>query len=90
MIKPFCFLSHCKMSCDSPCCASLCGGDSHCNFKRDAHEYIRDSDEDTDGIFYTSDIPRYLELFVIVRISFASVVQVVVLEIMAYVPVTFW
>ena len=23
--KPFSFLSHCKISCDSPCCQSLCG-----------------------------------------------------------------
>ena len=23
--KPFSFLSHCKVSCDSPCCQSVCG-----------------------------------------------------------------
>ena len=31
-LKPFSFLSHCKVSCDSPCCASICGPNNHCNF----------------------------------------------------------
>ena len=30
--KPFSFLSHCKVSCESPCCAKLCGEDNHCVF----------------------------------------------------------
>ena len=28
--KPFNFLSHCKVSCDSTCCAKICGEDNHC------------------------------------------------------------
>ena len=27
--KPFGFLNHCKVSCDSPCCTKLCG-EGHC------------------------------------------------------------
>ena len=45
--KPFSFLSHCKVSCDSPCCTKLCGEDNHCVFNIDTHEnVISDSDED--------------------------------------------
>ena len=44
--KPFSFLSHCKVSCDSPCCVKMCGEDSHCIFNIDTHENaISDSDE---------------------------------------------
>ena len=47
--KAFSFSSHCKVSCDSPCCASLCGEDNHCNFKIDTQETIDSStEEDTD------------------------------------------
>ena len=28
--KPFNSLSHCKGSCDSPCCTKRCGEDNHC------------------------------------------------------------
>ena len=56
--KPFSFLSHCKVSCDSPCCQSLCGDTNHCVFDIDTHEYISDSDEDTDGITHTDDTPK--------------------------------
>ena len=28
--KPYHFLSHCKVSCDSPCCTKICGEDNHC------------------------------------------------------------
>ena len=49
--KPFSFLNHCKVSCDTPCCQSLCGENIHCTFNIDTHEYISDSDEDTDSIF---------------------------------------
>ena len=28
--KPFSVLSHCKVSCDSPCCTNICGEDNHC------------------------------------------------------------
>ena len=45
--KPFSCLSHCEVSCDSPCCASLCGGNTHCVFNIDTHENISsDSDKD--------------------------------------------
>ena len=37
--KPFSFLSHCKVSCDSPCCTKICGEDNHCKFNIDTHEY---------------------------------------------------
>ena len=47
--KPFSFLSHCKVSCVSPCCQSLCGENNHCMFYIDTHGYISDSDEDTEN-----------------------------------------
>ena len=28
--KPFSLLSHCRVSCGSPCCTKLCGEDNHC------------------------------------------------------------
>ena len=41
------FLSHCKVSFDSPCCESICGKGNHCNCNIDTHEYvISDSDEE--------------------------------------------
>ena len=47
--KPFSFLSHCEMSCDSPCCQSSCEENSHCIFNIDTHGFIGSgSDEDTD------------------------------------------
>ena len=50
LTKPFPFLSHCKVSCDSPCCTKACGEDSHCIFHIDTHEQvISDSDEHTDN-----------------------------------------
>ena len=50
-LKPFSFLSHCKVSCDSPRCTKLCGEDSHCNVNIDTHEnVISDSDEEHIGI----------------------------------------
>jgi hypothetical protein len=53
VLKPFSFLSHTKISCDSPCCVKLCGDDNHCNCSVDTHEYDIESDkeskdEDTD------------------------------------------
>ena len=45
-LKPFSFLNHCKVSCDSPCCQSLCGDDNHCTCNVDTHEYISDSEEE--------------------------------------------
>ena len=48
--KPFSCLSHCKVSCDSPCCQSLCGENNHCIFNIDTHEYVTsDSDEEQVG-----------------------------------------
>ena len=40
------FISHCKMSCDSPCCQYLCGGNYHCICNIDTHGYISDSEEE--------------------------------------------
>ena len=37
--KQFTFLSHCKVSCDSPCCTKIFdGGDNHCICNIDTHE----------------------------------------------------
>ena len=48
-LKPFSFLSHTKISCDSPCCVKLCGEeDNHCNCSVDTHEYDSEKEEDTD------------------------------------------
>ena len=46
--KPFPFLSHCKVSCDSPCCTKIFGDEnSHCICNVDTHEYVNsDSDEE--------------------------------------------
>ena len=45
--KPCSCLSHCKVSCDSPCCVKLGGKDNHCIFNTDTHEnVISDSDEE--------------------------------------------
>ena len=61
--KPFSFLSHCKVSCDSPCCTKICGEDNHCTFSIDTHEYVNsDSDEDAD-----KQINTYLLLVVFIR-----------------------
>ena len=47
--QPFSCLSHCKVSCDSPCCIKTCGEDNHCVLNIDTHENINsDSDEDED------------------------------------------
>ena len=46
-LKPFSFLSHCKVSCDSPCCVTVCGEDNHCDMNIDTHEnVISDSEEE--------------------------------------------
>ena len=47
--EPFPFLSHCKVSCDSPCCTKTNVEDNHCILNNDTHGYVNsDSDEDTD------------------------------------------
>ena len=45
-LKPFSFLSHCKVSCDSPCCESICGPNNHCNFNIDTHEHVNSDSEE--------------------------------------------
>ena len=45
-LKSFSFLSHCDVSCDSPCRVKICGGDNHCNVNIDTHERTSDSEED--------------------------------------------
>ena len=45
--EPFPFLSHCKVSCDSPCCTKTFGDeDNHCICNTDTRGYISDSDEE--------------------------------------------
>ena len=44
--KPFSFLSHCKISCDSPCCEGIFGENNHCICNVDTHEHISDSEEE--------------------------------------------
>ena len=39
-LKPFSFSSHCKVSCDSPCCVKICGEDNRCIFNIDTHENV--------------------------------------------------
>ena len=47
ILKPFSFLSHTKISCDSPCCVKLCGEeDNHCNCNIDTHEYDIENESD--------------------------------------------
>ena len=41
--KPFSFLSHCQVSCDSPCCTKIFGDEkNHCICNVDTHEHISD------------------------------------------------
>ena len=66
--KPFGCLSHCKVSCGSPCCTKLCGEDNHCMFNIDTHENVNsDSDEDEDTDKHVS---KQLKLIVIIVILF--------------------
>ena len=71
--KPFSFLSHCKVSCDSPCCEGIFGENNHCICNIDTHTNVDSStDKATDTI-----TPKLLKLVVIIYMLFASVVQVV-------------
>ena len=45
-LKAFSCLSHCKVSCDSPCCTKTCGVDNYCYINTDTHEHISDSEEE--------------------------------------------
>ena len=49
-LKPFSFLSHCKVSCDSPCCVKICGEDNNCNINIDTHETITSDSEEEEHI----------------------------------------
>ena len=45
--KPFPFLSHCKLSCDSPCCIKIFGDeDNHCICNIGTHENVNSDDEE--------------------------------------------
>ena len=45
--KPFSFLSHCKVSCDGPCCTKIFGDeDNHCICNIDTHENVNSDDEE--------------------------------------------
>ena len=45
--KPFSCLSHCKVSCGSPCCEGIFGENNHCICNVDTHGYVNsDSDEE--------------------------------------------
>ena len=48
ILKPFTFLTHCKVNCNSPCCQSLCGDDNHCQCNIDTTADYTSSDEDDD------------------------------------------
>ena len=48
-LEPFSFfflLSHCKMSCDSPCCVKICGEGNHCIFNIYTRENVISDDEE--------------------------------------------
>ena len=47
ILKPFTFLTHCKVNCNSPCCQSLCGDDNHCPCNIDTTADDTSSDEET-------------------------------------------
>ena len=49
-LKPFCFLSHCKVSCDSPCCTKFCGEDNHCNVNIGTHVYVNSGSEEEEQV----------------------------------------
>jgi hypothetical protein len=62
IIKPFSFLSHCKVKCDSPCCQSLCGDNNHCNCEVDTTDDTS-SEEQIQEIHHSKpvlDSPRTL------------------------------
>ena len=49
-LKPFSFLSHCKVPCDSPCCVKLCGEDNHCTVNIDTHEHVSSDSEEEEHV----------------------------------------
>ena len=61
IIKPFSFLSHCKVNCDSPCCQSLCGNENnHCNCSIDTTDDTSDEDDNISKTAHMGDSPRTL------------------------------
>ena len=50
VLKPFSFLSHCKVSCDSPCCTKICGEDNHCNINIGTHEHVNSDSEEEEHV----------------------------------------
>ena len=60
LTKPFSFLSHCKVSCDSPCCKSMFGEDNHCNCYIDTHDYNESGSDDDNVNNRVNDSPRTL------------------------------
>ena len=70
--KPFPFLSHCKVPCDSPCCVKICGEDNHSIFHTDTHEnVISDSDEEhigqTINTAYLRNVPQVCHIVFLPR-----------------------
>ena len=53
-LKPFSFLGHCKVSCDSPCCVKICGEDNgednHCNIDIGTHENVTSDSEEEEHV----------------------------------------
>ena len=49
-LEPFSFLSHCKVSCDAPCCVKIFGGDNHRNVNIDTHEYVNSDSEEEEQV----------------------------------------
>ena len=45
-LKPFSFLSRCKVPCGSPCCVKICGEDNHCNVNTGTHEHVNNDSEE--------------------------------------------
>ena len=62
IIKPFSFLSHCKVNCDSPCCQSLCGNENnHCNCSIDTtDDATSEEDDNISKTAHMGDGPRTL------------------------------
>ena len=47
ILKPFTFLTHCKVNCNSPCCQSLCcDDDNHCQCSIDTTAEDSSSEEE--------------------------------------------
>ena len=60
IIKPFSFLSHCKIQCDSPCCQSLCGDNNHCTCNIDTTDDTSSEETEIHHSKPVLDSPRTL------------------------------